>query len=115
MDKKKVGHFNALMVHEHSPVITKLTSLKLEIIQATTSLIDPGCEIWEDYGIQRSGRRFFTSHATNMGVKRHLIELQARWMVDRANGDRAVQRSMIHVYSEMRNMKEALIKPSKAC
>ena len=36
-------------------------------------------------------------------------------MVDRANGDRAVQRSMIHVYSEMRNMKEALIKPSKAC
>ena len=88
---------------------------KLEIMQATTSLIDPGCEIWEDYGIQRSGRRFFTSHATNMGVKRHLIELQARWMVDRANGDRAVQRSMIHVYSEMRNMKEALIKPSKAC
>ena len=46
---------------------------KLEIMQATTSLIDPGCEIWEDYGIQRSGRRFFTSHATNMGVKRHLI------------------------------------------
>ena len=27
---------------------------KLETIQATTSLVDPGCESWEDYGIQRS-------------------------------------------------------------
>ena len=30
---------------------------KLEIIQATTTLIDPGCDIWDDYGVQRSGRR----------------------------------------------------------
>ena len=88
---------------------------KLEFIQSTTTLINPGCEIWEDYGVQHSGRRFFTTHTKNMGVKKHMIELQARWMVDHTNGSRAVQRSMIHTYSEMRNMKDALIKPSKAC
>jgi hypothetical protein len=41
---------------------------KLEIIQARTSLIDPGCSIWDEYGIQRSGRRFFTTRCTNMKV-----------------------------------------------
>lgn len=86
---------------------------KLEEIQATTSLIDPACDIWEDYGVQRSGRRFFTTQTTIMGVKPHLIELQARWQTDRANGERSVQRTMIHTYSEVRNMKKALIRPSK--
>ena len=42
---------------------------KLEIIQATIYLIDPQYNIWTDYGVQRSGRRFPTSHATNMGVE----------------------------------------------
>ncbi len=49
---------------------------KLEIIQATTTLIDPGCSIWDEYGIQRSGRRFFTTRCTNMKVDKHNIELQ---------------------------------------
>ena len=35
---------------------------RLEAIQATTTLIDPDVDVWEDYGIQRSGRRFFTLH-----------------------------------------------------
>jgi hypothetical protein len=88
---------------------------KLEIIQATTTLIDPGCSVWDEYGIQRSGRRFFTTRCTNMKVDKHDIELQCRWSTDRANGVRTVQRSMIHNYSEVRNMKQALIRPSKAC
>ena len=88
---------------------------KLEVIQNTTTLIDPECDVWEDYGAQRSGRRFFTTHCSNMGVPPHLIELQARWQTDRANGDRSVRRSMIHLYSEVRNMKDTLVKPSKAC
>ena len=88
---------------------------KLEIIQSTTTLIDPRCNIWEDYGIQRSGRRFFTTHTTMKGVPPHLIELQARWSTDRANGERTVQRTMIHLYSEVRNMKETLILPSRSC
>ena len=86
---------------------------KLEVIQATTTLIDPDCNIWEDYGAQRSGRRAFVAIATNGGVPAHLIELQARWATDRSNGERAVQRTMIHTYSEVRNMKESLIKPSQ--
>ena len=88
---------------------------KLEIIQATTTLIDPECDIWTAYGVQRSGRRFFTTHCTNMGVPPHLIELQARWSTDRANGERSVTRTMIHLYSEVRNMKETLKQPSQSC
>src|SRR5210317_1227494 len=88
---------------------------KLEIIQATTTLIDPECDIWEEHGVQRSGRRFFTTHCTNKGVKPHLIELQARWQTDRAAGVRSVQRTMLHTYSEVRYMKESLIQPSLAC
>jgi len=88
---------------------------KLEKIQATTSLIDSECKVWDDFGIQRSGRRFFTTRCTNMKIPKHDIELQCRWMTDRANGVRTVQRSMIHNYSEVRNMLESLIRPSKAC
>lgn len=88
---------------------------RLEAIQATTTLIDPEVNIWEDYGVQRSGRRFFATHCLNMGVKPYLIELQARWQTDRANGQRSVQRTMIQTYSEVRNMKDTLIQPSQAC
>ena len=88
---------------------------KLEIIQATTTLIDLRCSVWDEYGIQRSGRRFFTPRCTNMRVDKQDIEFQCRWSTDRANGVRTVQRSMIHNYSEVRNMKQALIRPSKAC
>jgi hypothetical protein len=88
---------------------------KLETIQATTTLIDPECNIWDDYGVQRSGRRFFATHCINMKVPPHLIEIQARWSTDRANGERSVQRTMIHTYSEVRNMKDSLVLPSQSC
>ena len=87
---------------------------KLEVLQATTTLIDPDCNVWTDFGMQRSGRRFFTTQTIIMGVPPHLIELQARWSTDRANGDRSVQRTMIHTYSEVRNMKETLKLPSQS-
>ncbi len=88
---------------------------KLEIIQATTTLIDPGCSVWDEYGIQRSGWLFFTTWCTNMKVDKHDIKLECRWSTGRANVVRTVQRSMIHKYSEVRNMQQALIRPSKAC
>ncbi|KAL7466322.1 hypothetical protein ACHAXS_006627 [Conticribra weissflogii] len=87
----------------------------LKIIQSTTTLIDPECDIWEDYGVQRSGRRFLTTHALNMGVSPIDIELQCRWATDRAKGKRTVKRSMVHTYVEVRNMRAALIRPSQAC
>ncbi len=88
---------------------------KLETIQSTTSLIDPECDIWDEYGVQRSGRRFFTTHCLMMGVLPHLIELQARWQTDRARGERSVQRTMLQHYAEARNMKDYLVQPSQAC
>ena len=87
---------------------------KLEVIQRTTSLIDPECDVWNDYGAQRSGRRCLTTHCTNVGIPPHLVEVHNRWSTDRAAGVRTVTRSMIHTYSEMRNMKDSLIKPSRA-
>jgi len=49
-----------------------------------------------------------------MGTPPHVIEVHNRWSTDRAAGVRTVIRSMIHTYSEMRNMKDSLIKPSQA-
>jgi hypothetical protein len=49
------------------------TFCKVEIIQATTTLIDPGCNVWDKYGIQRSGRRFFTTRCMDMKVDKHDI------------------------------------------
>ena len=88
---------------------------RLEHIQETTSLIDPDTDVRAEYGAQRSGRRFLTTHATNKGVKPHIIELQCRWQTDRAKGERSVNRSMIHLYSEVRNMKASLMQPSLVC
>jgi hypothetical protein len=84
-------------------------------IQANTSLIDGDCDVRAEYGAQCSGQRFLTTHATIQGVPPHVIELQCRWQTDRANGERSVVRSMIHLYSEVRNMKKTLIQPSLVC
>lgn len=40
------------------------------------------------------------------------IDLQCRWETDWAKGDRIVARSMIHTYSEVRNLKESLFFPA---
>lgn len=89
--------------------------MHLENIQATTNLIDPECDTQSEYGAQRSGRHFFTTHATKQRVKPHVIKLQCRWQTDRAKGERSVNRSMIHLYSEVRNMKDVLMQPSLVC
>jgi hypothetical protein len=88
---------------------------RLENIQSETSLIDPECDIRSEYGAQRSGRRFLTTEATIQGIQPHVLEYHCRWQTDRAKGKRSVNRSMIHLYSEMRNMKSLLIQPSQVC
>ena len=86
---------------------------KLEHIQDTTNLIDQRCEVRNDYGMQRSGRRFFDTECINQKVAKLDIEFQCRWSTDRANGNRSVHRSMVHTYAEIRNMKTTLIRPSR--
>jgi hypothetical protein len=87
---------------------------KLELIQNETSLIDTGCEVREEYGMQRSGRRFFDTHCLNMKVSPTDIEFQCRWRTDRTKGGKTVKRSMLHTYAEVRNMKPTLLRPSQA-
>ena len=41
---------------------------KLELIQATATLIDPDCNVCTAFGMQRSGRRFFTTQTIIMSV-----------------------------------------------
>ena len=73
------------------------TSTKLEKIQETSNLIHPECKIWDDFGIQRLGRRCFTTICTNQNFPKHLVELQCRWSTNQPNGVRMlVQRSMVH-------------------
>ena len=88
---------------------------RLETIQIETTLIGRDCDIRAEYGAQRSGRRFLTTQAIIEGVKPHIIEYQCRWQTDRANGERSVNRSMINLYSAVRNMKPVLIQPSQMC
>lgn len=87
---------------------------KLEVIQATTLLIEPECEIWDAYGLQRSGQRFFSTQCIIAKVPPHMIELQAQWSVDRAKGKGTVQRTIMQTYTEIRNMKETLKVPSES-
>jgi len=86
---------------------------KLEKIQETTNLIESECKTWDDFGIQRLGRRCSTTVCTNQNIPEHLVELQCRWSTDPLNGVRTVQRLMVHNYSEIRNMKDSLICPSE--
>lgn len=88
---------------------------KLEFLQGTTNLIDPACTVWDDFGIQRSGRRFLDTHCLNMGISETDLAIHCRWHQDRAKGERTVQRSMIQTYAEVRNMKKTLLRPSQAC
>ena len=78
---------------------------KIEYIQASTNFIDPDCAVYDDYGVQRSGRCCFTSKCQDQEIDPQDIELQCRWSTDRASGHRQVQRTMLHTYSEVRNMK----------
>ncbi len=87
---------------------------KLEWIQDNTSLIDDKCSVRDDFGMQRSGRRFFYTQCLNMKVSKTDIEFQCRWQTDCSKGGRTVQRSMIHTYAELKNMKSTLLRPSKA-
>ena len=88
---------------------------ELEIIQdVRPGLIDPQVEIWEDYGIQRSGRRFFDTFCRLRGVKKSDIEAQCRWMKDRQARGVPVARDMVDCYTEYQLMKPALLRPSQA-
>ena len=55
---------------------------KLGKILATTSLINPDYNIWDDYGVQPSGCRCSTTVCTIRNIPKRLIELQCRWCSD---------------------------------
>jgi hypothetical protein len=54
-----------------------------EIQNERPDLIDPQVEVWEDFGIQHSGWRFFDTTCRLRGVSKSDIEAQCCWMKDR--------------------------------
>lgn len=88
---------------------------KLESVQATRpDLIDPTLDVYDSYGVQRSGRRFFDTECQNQKVSEADIKAQCRWATERASGGRTVHRSMVSCYAEYRDMKPTLLRPSLA-
>jgi hypothetical protein len=87
---------------------------KLELIHQTTGLIEEDVDVWEEYGIQRSGRRCFVTECLNLKIPQQVIESQCRWRTERTKGKQGAARSMMQHYADVRNMKSVLIQTSKA-
>lgn len=88
---------------------------ELESIQEECpGLIDSQVDVWDAYGIQRSGRRFFDTTCRLRGVAKSDIEAQCRWMKDRQARGNPVARDMVDCYTEYRLMKPSLLRPSQA-
>ena len=77
-------------------------------------LVDPSVEVYEAYGIQRSGRRFFDTECQIAGVSKSDIEAQCRWIQDRAAKGIPVPKDMVACYSDYRHMRPVLLRPSQA-
>ena len=88
---------------------------KLQLIQETRpDLIDPMIDVYDSYGIQRSGRRFFDTECKLRGVPKEDIEDQCRWIKDRKAKGVPVPRDMVDCYAEYRHLREALLRCSRA-
>jgi len=79
----------------------------------TRCVCKPTVDIYEDYGVQRSGRRGFTTYAKNLGFTDPDISLICRWQTERNRGGRAKFSSMVAAYTDYRQAKDARIKISK--
>ena len=88
--------------------------INLELMQETTNLIGPSCNVKNDYGMWRSGHRFFDTQCLNMKVTKTDIKFQCRWATDFSSGGRMVHQDMVHLYAEICNMIPTLLQPSQA-
>ena len=85
----------------------------IDIQERRPDLIDPILDVYEDYGIQRSGRRSFDTECRLRGVKKEDIEAQCQWILERDAQGVPAPRDMVDCYSEYRHMRETLLKPSQ--
>jgi hypothetical protein len=75
-------------------------------------VVGENVNVFEEYGVSRSFRRGSDAHAINQGVDAHDIERNNRWRtVEQAKG-RAPQLRMIHHYSDVRQLLQALLRYS---
>lgn len=85
-----------------------------EIQSAQPELIEPECEIDEEFGMQRMFRRGFDTECRNRGVKSEDINSMCRWQVEKRRQGRSSARSMLDLYTDYRLAKDMLLRPSQA-
>ena len=81
-----------------------------DIQQRRPDLIEPSCDVREDYGVQRSGRRFLRTVAKIRGVPDDLVELLCRWSTDKNRQGRAKFSSMEAAYLDYRQARGPKLK-----
>lgn len=91
-----------------------ILSRLVKIQEARPDLIDPAIDVWDAYGMQRSGRRFFDTTCRLMNVSDSDIKAQCRWISERTARGAPIARDMVDLYTEYKHMKKALLRPSKA-
>jgi hypothetical protein len=83
----------------------------LELVQATTELIERKVEVRDSFGISRTIRRGATAHARNMKVDEDLIKAVNRWMND---GGGVARLDMIELYSDSTALTPTYLRYSRA-
>ena len=86
----------------------------LEIQGEMPTLIEPEVEVEEEFGMQRSFRRGFTTECKNQKIGKDDLNAQCRWRSEREAQGNTVQRAMHDHYADYRLMKDVKLRPSQA-
>jgi hypothetical protein len=77
-------------------------------------LIDPGDDVPEVYGVSRSLRRGYTSHATNVNIPDSDIKRLTRWRnLESADGKAASHGGIKEHYSEISQLLKSLVRATR--
>jgi hypothetical protein len=82
----------------------------IERVQSSTSLIDKDVDVRDAFGILRSLRRGWTSHAKNMGLPEDWINAMNRWRTEANSQTGAPHLDMADVYASLDSLKPLFLR-----
>jgi hypothetical protein len=85
----------------------------IEMVQATTNLIEDDVFVRDEFGIERSTRRGVTIHAKNMDVGEEVITANNRWRREANSASGASRLDMIEVYTVLDALMPLVLRFSK--
>jgi hypothetical protein len=74
-------------------------------VQSSTALLDKDMDVRDSFGILRSLRRGFTSHAKNMRLPEEWINVMNRWRTEATSQTGAPRLDMADVYAALESLK----------